>query len=632
MRDRLRPGRSLLPLALVVSLTTALAGFATSDAASSPSPATPAPAAATPALSSEATAIPSPSGDQSGGLLAPAPSLPASEQTTFLAAATAELDLRQQMQDDILAADVIGTDGTAVLADIQNVETTFGQGALANLVQQTGIDLTATDRSVEPLAMVLNRPVDAWSGSLLGYTSFMTSTWLGMAPQAIRTFAGNDTYRSESLPPRNETHDGTVGNLKEHLVLSEQVSISAGQGRLAFDVTLSSSSDMTDAASGAAVAHRTTMDTGHFDVNACPDVQGIAEGKYTLVDREDVSNAGGVSNGGTASTEATFRLVDGSDAHLVQTQVEANINAAAHGARPSTDGSAGAPFDWNAGASYPMTIPAAGSVGYGTVTNLTSSDGTTAHLQSLGSLVAMAANYLAEAARQAEKFWRSGGCIVLKTNEESRTVSPNEQVSLTVDSTHKWDKQPVTAPIVAAFSGTKSLDPAGTPQPPTATLTVIAGPNQGDKGTVDLTQTGVRGIGTKTVEFTVAGTNMAFAGVYKTPYGHLSAPVGAVSCTADLNGPWAVLSFGNPAFKITLGNLVAQMNSPKTSKYVEIVQPGQPFQLVGESVLQGVLTPSVGPPATMNLHVTLPGGGGYSYSHDYALSPVDPSVLPKACQ
>jgi hypothetical protein len=98
-----------------------------------------------------------------------------------------------------------------------------------------------------------------------------------------------------------------------------------------------------------------------------------------------------------------------------------------------------------------------------------------------------------------------------------------------------------------------------------------------------------------------------------------------------VNGPWAVLSFGNPAFKITLGNLVAQMNNPKTSKYVEIVQPGQPFELVGESVLQGVLTPSAGPPATMNLHVTLPGGGGYSYSHDYALSPADPSALPKAC-
>jgi hypothetical protein len=65
---------------------------------------------------------------------------------------------------------------------------------------------------------------------------------------------------------------------------------------------------------------------------------------------------------------------------------------------------------------------------------------------------------------------------------------------------------------------------------------------------------------------------------------------------------WAVLSFGNPAFKITLGDLVAQMNAPATSKYVELVRPGQPFTLYGESQLQGALNPSSGPPQTVTLH------------------------------
>ena len=176
-------------------------------------------------------------------------------------------------------------------------------------------------------------------------------------------------------------------------------------------------------------------------------------------------------------------------------------------------------------------------------------------------------------------------------------------MSLTVDATHKWDKQPVAAPIKAAFSGQASLSPTDKEQAPPASFTFIAGPKQGDKGTIDLTQTGVRGIGKKTVEFTVAGSSVAFAGTYQTPYGNpkIRAPVGAVSCTGDLSGTWAVLSFGNPDFKITLDNLVAQMNAPATSKYVELVRPGQPFTLYGESQLQGVLNPSSGPPQTVRL-------------------------------
>ena len=133
--------------------------------------------------------------------------------------------------------------------------------------------------------------------------------------------------------------------------------------------------------------------------------------------------------------------------------------------------------------------------------------------------------------------------------------------------------------------------------------------------------------------FTVAGSSVAFAGTYQTPYGipKIRAPVGAVSCTSDLSGTWAVLSFGNPDFRITLDNLVAQMNAPATSKYVELVRPGQPFTLYGESQLQGVLNPSSGPPQTVRLDVSLPQGGGSVDSQTYTLSPVDPATMPKAC-
>ena len=59
------------------------------------------------------------------------------------------------------------------------------------------------------------------------------------------------------------------------------------------------------------------------------------------------------------------------------------------------------------------------------------------------------------------------------------------------------------APIVAKFTGTKSLDPHDQPVDPPAKFTFRAGPNKDDKGTIDLTQTSKRGIGLRQIVFTV---------------------------------------------------------------------------------------------------------------------------------
>ncbi len=499
----MRRSATQLSRAVVVLLAFALVGCG-----SSTSPATsPAPGGAGPTTTGQAAQSTGPSSAGGGGGQGafPTPDLPDSEQSTFLAAANAELDLRRRMRDEIYVADVIGNDGAAVITDIEGAEKAFGEAAMADFVTKTGIDLSASIDVSRPLAMTGDQPPFEWSGSLFGYTSFMTSTWLGFAPQAIQNLAGEAKFRSQTIE-KTETHDSTIGSLKEHLVLTEKVTIGAGEGRLVFDVTLESAAVLTEAATGTEVAKRSSTGTGHFEVNACPDDKGVAEGTYTLVDKEEVTNAAGTSNGGTASTDATFRLLDGDDAHLIHTEAEANLDAKAHGAKPAGNGGAGEPFDWDASATFKITIPAAGKTTYDAITNVASTDGTTAKLGYVGWLLAAADHYLAEAAREAEKFWRSGKCIELKPSEESRKVKPNEQVSLTVDSTHKWDKRPVTAPIKAAFNGQTSLSPTDAPQPPPASFTFVAGPKQGDKGTIDLTQTGVRGIGKKTVEFTVAGS------------------------------------------------------------------------------------------------------------------------------
>lgn len=440
----------------------------------------------------------------------PMPDLPGPEQSTILGAAQAELDLRHRLREEVGAAELFGPAAPAALAAIDAAEQSFGEAALADFVAKSGLNpsAAAVDQRLAAVAPMPPRApgiADTWSGSLFGATSFMVSTWLGFVPEALQQSAGNPKFE-QGTQDRQETHDSDLGAQTEHLVLTEKITYGAGQGRVVFDVVITSASTISDKGTNAEAARRASTSTGHFEVDACPDAQGIGAGRYTLSSKEEISRPRGPSNGGTSSTEATFRLIDGDDAHLIRTEVEAALTAGAHGTHISGDGSVGDPFDWGVGATYPITIPAHGSATYGQVRNPTWHDATPENFKALSWLLVMADHYLAEAGKAAETFWRSGKCIELKTSEGSRAAQPNEQISLAVDANHAFDKQPVKAPVKATFNGQTSLSPTDTGQAPPASFTFIAGPKQGDKGTIDLTQTGVRGIGKKTVEFTVAGS------------------------------------------------------------------------------------------------------------------------------
>ena len=63
-----------------------------------------------------------------------APPMPITEDATYLAAAEAELALRHQLREDARVAEVIGPDGLAVLAATDELETDFGERAMAEFV------------------------------------------------------------------------------------------------------------------------------------------------------------------------------------------------------------------------------------------------------------------------------------------------------------------------------------------------------------------------------------------------------------------------------------------------------------------------------------------------------------------
>ncbi len=311
-----------------------------------------------------------------------APSLPATENATYLAAAETELTLRRQLLADVHAAEVIGPGGAAVLAETEKLETAFGEKSIAEFIAEMELDLSATSgdaarriAAVGPAAPPPTVRDNEWSGSLFGATSFMVSTWMSFAPELIANASGNQ-FVTESQN-RNENHDTNLdGGLKEQLTLTQRLTLGQGRGRIVFDVVMTSAAVITKAATGEEVARRISTGNGHFEVNACPDANGVGEGKYRIVNQELVTRPDGMQNGGASTTEATFKVIDGEDAHLIQTEVQAAVSSGVHGTSAPADGTPGAPIDWNAQANFTVVIPASGTARIGDVTGQQSNNAT----------------------------------------------------------------------------------------------------------------------------------------------------------------------------------------------------------------------------------------------------------------
>jgi hypothetical protein len=517
---------------VVVLLTTACGGAPAPPASSAPQGSslfsTGVPQSATPAGVTSTS-------PESSAAAVPSLALPNAEDATYLAAAEAELAMRRQLRDDVGVAELIGPAGPALIDFTEQSEQAFGEKYAAQFVQDHSIDLTGL-AAPRPIAAISG--FDDWSGSLLGLTSFAVSTWLAFAPQSLHNLATADSFDTQT-ETKTEPYDKSVQGVHEHLVVTQTLTIGAGLGRLSFDVVMTSASVMSDDATGAEIARRTSTDSGHFEIQACPDANGVGEGSYKLVDQEDVSTPGGIANGGQSSTDATFRVYNGDDAHLIRTEVDASLDAGAHGSHPAPGGGSGDPFNWDAGQQFTITIPASGASTFTATGGITGHDATADNAGALGAMLAMADHFLAEAAKAAEKFWRSGDCIEVKPDQDSGQVTPGQQVDITVSGQQKFDKQPVPAPIKAVLTGVQEVSPADTPVPAPAKFTFTAGSNADDKGSIEFTQTGKRGIGKATVQFIVGGQSYEgdFGGV------RLAGSLHYMACTKS---PYWALDYGAP--------------------------------------------------------------------------------------
>lgn len=422
--------------------------------------------------------------------------LPAADDITLTSAAQAELDLIAEMRADAGFAGLLGSNADAVIEALDEASREHGEKTLPEFASVLGLDLAA---SLE-VAALRGAPgygppsVNAeWSGSLLGQTSGTITMVMGLMAQVVSLAdeSGSNTLTSTDHYTKTPSADTT-----EVIDITTTFRIQSGGGRISADVEIKSTDVISDT-SGTELARLEGIGRGHIDVNACPDADGTADGEYSLAWEEEMSQPGQTGAGSSSSTTAPFTLWDGDDAHWTRIDTTMDLSRGAHG----SDAPGG---DWGVTASVPMTIPAGGTtvIGYDQAT-AQPSDASQDHLNRTVNGTFGSQQFLIEVAGEAETFWRSGKCIELKTNEESRDVDPDEQISLLVEAVHNFDGGKIEAPITAAFGGAKSLEPANTPVDPPATLDFTAGPKPGDTGTIDLKQTSRRGIGLKTITFKV---------------------------------------------------------------------------------------------------------------------------------
>ncbi len=171
------------------------------------------------------------------------------------------------------------------------------------------------------------------------------------------------TSQSGTLP-RQESFDRTENGIRQQVDLGTSIVIETGGGRVSADVIMNATDRISNAASGSFIALYTSRSSGHFDVSACPDDEGVAEGTYTFESKHemsDVSAATASLSGANRAVDAPFRLIDGDDAHLERIEAALDLTADAHG--PGTPNGPGptAPYDWSAAQRVQIGMPVAGS-------------------------------------------------------------------------------------------------------------------------------------------------------------------------------------------------------------------------------------------------------------------------------
>ena len=332
-------------------------------------------------------------------------------------------------------------------------------------------------------------------GSLAGLTTLVSQLIAGRATggQASNTNGQIDTTSEVILGG----HDATVRS-QGQLQVTGTGSQLTGTASVQLDATIR-------AADGTTIGTYALTSTGQVEIDMCPDPTGAVAGSYDLT--ISITSTGVAGSPGSASLQASGTVSGevGDDAFLHGYTIDASAgltSTSASGA--SVDravqvhagfGLIGAPGDTGS------IAPRSDLTGSVVRADEAATDADITALYESAMNPGIFVGTLMFAAAQDK--WRGGECVAVEATERTRDVAPDELVHFTATVKHVVEGTQLDKPIVATFSGERSVAPRDQELDPPADLTYTAPTDPGKSGTVKLTSTSNRGIGTLDLTFTV---------------------------------------------------------------------------------------------------------------------------------
>ena len=251
-----------------------------------------------------------------------------------------------------------------------------------------------------------------------------------------------------------------------------------------------------------------------FSINPCPDPGGHVSGTVAIGDDESITGGGKTVGYQIKDTTDYVTSVD-DQAEIsgldTQTQWDETIT--------TTDG--------KDTSEYGLGIGDTSSYGFGPGGSVSDGGGSTTVSSQEGVVTDQAAFDMAMTMRQvseptaqilsqqAAQVWKGGKCFEVRPSPNGGDVGPGSTTKVDVTVHHWVDKADIAVPVTATLSGSKSIDPAGSPVESKATFTFTAG-QPASTGDVEFKSTSKRGIGSTTSSFEVRSALLVdLAGTYK---------------------------------------------------------------------------------------------------------------------
>jgi len=461
---------------------------------------------------------PSPTAADMGNALTLGPVGP-NDIATLDEAYQSHLDGVHTLRDAAGLVNALGPAGPAIYASIDASEAAFLGQYLQEMTGSTGLtgQLAAAFGPTEDDRPLGSMEASISSVSAMGFAGLLAGFKVGYSNQTTKIPGGVYAFPTKTSKPFTSTENGVTTST----VLTEDTTYRDDGGQKAVTVKVASETTVTDDAVGKVPTKLHGSDTVTIEFQGCPDSNGLITGRVRMSNQQASGDPGSGGSVAKYTSESNYHLYVGEDAWAVRQEEAHATDVSIRGSLSMIGQAPDARNDFDARIGYTSydVRTAAGTDGergwmtdgtktpesslstdFRVVANQQYADGIIKTFALIGAAMAGITTSLLHV----EEYWRSGGCVEVAVLEgKGGDVDPGQQVQVIAQPRHKIDHVDLKKPVVAAFSGKSSAEPVGVAVPAPARFNYTAGDEEHDQGTVTLTSTSNRGIGTTSVTFRV---------------------------------------------------------------------------------------------------------------------------------